>query len=199
MCRPICSPMAPSPIMPARITLSCAISTSSIHSCVVYLHLLAARRGRGSVDGWSPGAALKDDAILALGRLRRDIALFDVREHALWLARERIAVTAAPRRVEPEYVALAQRIVGVAGRQALGLRRAGIDPDVAGSSGAAAGAAVGRDQMLHRADGEAGILEIEIFAHDAEPAAEATGAAGILDELEAHEPRRELAFDDLDR
>src|SRR5215472_10865197 len=146
MCRPICSPMAPSPIMPVRVTLSCAISTSSIHSCVVYLHLFSPRRGRLRVDGRPPGVALDDDAILALGRLRRDIPLLDVREHALWLARERIAVTAAARRVEPEYVALAQRIVGVAGRQALGLRRAGIDPDVARPSGATASAAVGRDR-----------------------------------------------------
>src|SRR5215469_16656401 len=198
MCRPICSPMAPSPIMPVRFTLSCPISTSSIHSCVVCLHLLSARRGRGRIDRSPPPAALEDDAILALGRLRRDIALLDVVEHALRIARERIAVAAAALRVEPKYVAFAQRIIRVASRQPLGLRRTGIDPDIAGPSSAATGAAVGRNQMLHGADGKAGVLEIEIFAHDAEPAAEAAGAAGIPDQLEAQQPRGKFAFDDLD-
>ena len=53
--------------------------------------------------------------------------------------------------------------------------------------------------MLHRADREARVFEIEIFAADAEAAAIAAGAAGILDQLEAQDAGRKLAFDDLDR
>ena len=52
--------------------------------------------------------------------------------------------------------------------------------------------------MLHRADGEARIGEIEIFAADAKPAAELAGAAGIGDQLEAGDARGKFAFDDLD-
>src|SRR5262249_22011778 len=74
-----------------------------------------------------------------------------------------------------------------------------IDPDVAGAAGLAAGAAVRRDHVLHGADREARILEIEILPADAEPAAEAAGATGVPDQLEAWEPCRELALDDLDR
>ena len=66
-------------------------------------------------------ALLQHDAVVALRRLRRDRSLAHIGEHALGLARERVAVAAAARRVEPEDVALLQRIVGVAGRQPLGV------------------------------------------------------------------------------
>src|SRR5262249_58651070 len=64
---------------------------------------------------------------------------------------------------------------------------------------AAAGAAVRGDQMFHGADREARIREIEVFAADAEPAAELARPAGICDQLEAREAGGELALDDLDR
>src|SRR5437870_10778533 len=56
-----------------------------------------------------------------------------------------------------------------------------VDPDVAKPAGLATGAAVRRDDVLHRADRKACILEVEIFAPDAEPAAETSGTARILD------------------
>ena len=113
-------------------------------------------------------------------------ALAHVGEHALGIARERIAVAAAARRIEPEHVARLQRIVGVAGRQALGLRRvSGLIQMSPVRPVAAAGEAVRRDDVLHRADREARVGEIEVFAADAEPAAEFAGAAGIRDQLEA--------------
>jgi hypothetical protein len=106
---------------------------------------------------------------------------------------------AAARRVEPEDVARAQRVIGVTGRQAfcgVGVR---VDPDVTGAAVRAAGAAVRGDDVLHGADREAGIRKIEIFTAYAEPAAELARPAGIRDQLEAPEPDGKLALDDLDR
>src|SRR4029077_10195727 len=105
----------------------------------------------------------------------------------------------AARRVEPEGVAGLQRIVRIAGRQAPRLVGVGIDPDVAGAPVRAAGEPVGCDHVLGRADGEAGLREIEIFAPDAQAAAELARTAGIADQLEAQHPGREFALDDLDR
>src|SRR5258707_4786708 len=79
---------------------------------------------------------------------------------------------AAARGVEPEDIARTERVIGVAGRQAFGRAAVRVDPQVAAAAVAAAGAAVRGDQMLHGADREARIREIEIFAADAEPAAE---------------------------
>ena len=53
--------------------------------------------------------------------------------------------------------------------------------------------------MPHRADRNARIGEVEIFAADAEPTAKLARAAGIGDQFEAGDTRREFAFDDLDR
>src|SRR5262249_23918037 len=136
---------------------------------------------------------------VALGGFRRDIAIAHVDQHALRLAYQRIAMAAATGRIEAEDVAGLERIVGVERGQALGVLAVRIDPDVAGAAGPAAGAAVRRNDMLHRADREPRVLEVEIFAANAEPAAEAAGAARIPDQLEARQPRRELALDDLDR
>ena len=52
--------------------------------------------------------------------------------------------------------------------------------------------------MLGRADREAGVVEIEIFAANAKSAAGRARAARIRNELEAQHARREFAFDDLD-
>src|SRR5437899_12246693 len=53
--------------------------------------------------------------------------------------------------------------------------------------------------MLHGADREARSRKIEIFAADAQPAAELARAAGIHDQLEAREAGGKFALDDLDR
>src|SRR5215468_5381863 len=108
-------------------------------------------------------------------------------------------MAAAAGSIESEQVAVLERIVGIARRQALGLLRIRIDPDIAGAPGRAAGAAVRRDDVLHRADREARVGEIKIFATDAEPAAKLAGAAGIGDQLEPPDAGRKLALDDLDR
>src|SRR4051794_27159308 len=142
--------------------------------------------------------AFEDDAIIALGHLRRDEPFPYIGEDALRFPRHRVAIAAAARRIEPEDIAFLERIVGIAGRQALGVLAVGIDPDVAGPPGIAAGAAVGRDHVFHRADRKARVLEIEIFAADAEPAAITAGTAGILDQLEAQDASRKFALDDLD-
>src|SRR6202035_4348154 len=94
---------------------------------------------------------------------------------------------AAAGRIEPKNVALLQRIVGIARRQAFGPVAARIDPDVAGPAGAAAGAAVRWNNVFHGADREPRVGEIEIFAADAEPAAIKSRAAGVADELEAYD------------
>src|ERR1700730_16005167 len=106
---------------------------------------------------------------------------------------------AAARGVAPEDIPRTQGVIGVAGRQAF--RRSGVrvDPEVAAAAVAAAGAAVRGDQMLHGADREARIREIEIFAADAQPAAELARAARIHDQLEAREAGGKFALDDLDR
>src|SRR5499426_3813218 len=106
---------------------------------------------------------------------------------------------AATRGVEPEDIARTQRVIGVARRQALRRGGVGVDPEVAAAAAAAAGAAVRGDQMLHGADREARIREIEVFAADAEPAAELARPAGIRDQLEAREAGGKFALDDLDR
>src|SRR5260221_3769389 len=105
---------------------------------------------------------------------------------------------AAARGVEPEDIARTERVIGVAGRQAFGRAAVRVDPEVAAAAVAAAGAAVRGDQMLHGADREARIREIEIFAADAQPAAELAGAAGIHDQLEAREARWQISLDGLD-
>ena len=53
--------------------------------------------------------------------------------------------------------------------------------------------------MLHGADREAGIGEIEIFPTDAQTAAELAGATGVDDQLKARDAGGEFALDDLDR
>src|SRR5690349_6572559 len=108
-------------------------------------------------------------------------------------------MAAAARRIEPEHVVGAQRIVGIACRQPLRLLRLRIDPDRAGPAGRAAGAAVRRDHVLHRADREPRVGEVEIFAANAEAAAELAGTTGIRDQLETNNPGWKLALDDLDR
>src|SRR5258707_3263203 len=105
---------------------------------------------------------------------------------------------AAARGVEPEDIARTERVIGVAGRQAFGRAAVRVDPEVAAAAVAAAGAAVRGDQMLHGADREARIREIEIFAADAQPAAELAGAARIHDQLEAREAGGKFPLDDLD-
>src|SRR3954469_13134631 len=142
--------------------------------------------------------AFEDDAIIALGHVRRDEPFPYIGEDALRFPRHGVAIAAAARGIEPEDVAFLERVIGVAGRQALGILAVRIDPDIAGTSGIAAGAAVGRDDVLHRADRKAGVLEIEIFAADAEPSAITAGAAGILDQFETQDAGREFALDDLD-
>jgi hypothetical protein len=106
---------------------------------------------------------------------------------------------AAARRIEPEHVAGAQRIVGVTGRQAFRCVGLGVDRDVAGASAHAADAAVWRNDVSHGPNGEAGIRKVEILAANAEPAAPLAGTAGIRDQLETGYAGRKLAFDDLDR
>src|SRR5262249_11516265 len=101
--------------------------------------------------------------------------------------------------VEAEHVAAPQRIIGIARGEPLGRVRVGIDPDVAGAAGLAAVAAVGRDHVLGGADGEPCILQIEVFAANAEAAAKRAGAAGIPDPLAPQRGGRELALDDLPR
>src|SRR5580704_871968 len=184
MCRANCSPMAPSPIMPVRFTV-----------WSILLAPLSCRRRR------IHGAFIcrQHDAVIMLGDLRRYIALAHIGKHALRRPQQRIAVTAAAGRVEAKNVTLFERIIGIARRQAFGLVAARIDPDVAGPAGAAARRAVRRNDVLHRADREPRVGEIEIFAPDAEPAAIKSRAAGIADELEADDASRKLALDDLDR
>src|SRR5262249_21653810 len=106
---------------------------------------------------------------------------------------------AAARGVEPEDIAGTQRVIGVAGGQALRRRGVRVDPEVAAAAVAAAGAAIRGDQMLHGADREARIREIEVFAADAEPAAELTRPARVRYQFEAREAGRKFALHDLDR
>src|SRR5262249_35356982 len=136
--------------------------------------------------------------ILALRRFLRDDALAHVGQHAFGLARERIAIAAASRGIEPKGVSGPQGIIRVARRQALRRRTLRVDPDIAGAPALAVGAAGWGDRMLHRADGEARIGEIEVFAADPEPSAELARAAGIGDQLEAGDAGGKFALDDLD-
>src|SRR5208282_3406426 len=137
-------------------------------------------------------------AIVALRRLRRKISFAHVGEHLFGRPRIRIAVAAAAGRIEPENIAGLERIIGVARRQAPGLLALRIDPDVAGPARIATGSTVRRDDVLHRADRKAGVGEVEVFAPDAEAAAEPSGAAGIANKLEADDAGRKFALDDFD-
>src|SRR5215468_6670573 len=101
-------------------------------------------------------------------------------------------MSAAARGVEPEDIAGTQRVIGVARGQAFRRGSVRVDPEVAAAAVAASGAAVRGDQMLHGADREARIREIEVFAADAEPAAELARPAGIHDQLEAREASRKF-------
>src|SRR5580704_17921211 len=185
MWRANCSPMAPSPIMPVRFT------------AVVWSMLFAplSRRCR-RVHG--ARIVRQHHAVIALGGFRRHIGFAHIGEYALRRPRQGIAVAAAAGRIETKNVTLLQRIIRIARRQAFGLVAARIDPDVAGPAGAATRRTVRWNDVLHRADREPRVGEIEIFAADAEPAAIKSRAAGIADELEAHHAGRKFAFDDLD-
>src|SRR5690349_13426829 len=169
MCRAICSPMAPSPITPVRFTASLILL---ILPCV---HARTARR-RGGLIYHAPARRFPDHHPVSLRRRRdRDIALPHVGEYARGIARERIAVAAAARRVEAKNVAGLQRIVRIARRQPLRPVGAGIDPYVAGAAVGAAREPVRRDHVLGRADREARLGEVEVLAPDAEPAAKLAG------------------------
>ena len=149
----------------------------------------------------APLSAVEHDAVVALRRVSGEYSLRAHRQaRAPAVARERIAVAAAAGRIEPENVAaLAADNRHSASAGAWRWSLSGLIHDVAGAAVAAAGAAVRRNDVLHRADREARVGEIEIFAPDAEAAAECAGAAGIADQLEAQHAGREFALDDLDR
>src|SRR5581483_7884685 len=106
------------------------------------------------------------------------------------LAVQRIAETAAARRVETENVARFQRMVGKARRQALFVFAARIDADIAGAARQTAADTLGPDHMPHRTDRKTRVRTVEIFAADAEPAAEFSGTAGIADQLETQQAGR---------
>src|SRR6266702_4627400 len=106
MCLPICSPMAPSPIIAVRFTSAILNSRLSL----VSLQCCAPRVGRGLIDGEARALAPDHYAVVVLGCFRRDVAVTHVDQHALRLARERIAVAAAAGRVEAEDVAGLERI-----------------------------------------------------------------------------------------
>src|SRR5262249_19145634 len=156
------------------------------------------RRRRHTEEPCASGR-LENHAVVALRRLFRHHAFAHVGQHAFWIARERIAMSAAAWGVQPEEVAGPQWIIGVARGQALRRRGVRVDPDIAGAAAAAAGAAARRNRMPHRADRKARIGEVEVFAADAEPTAKLARAAGIGDQFEAGDTRWEFAFDDLDR
>src|SRR5579862_7998928 len=99
-------------------------------------------------------------AVVAFRYLRRNKTLAHVGEYTLGGPRERITVTAASGRIEAENIARMQRIIGVAGRQTLRPIGLGIDPDIAGTTVAAALHAVRRNDVLHRTDGKARLSEI---------------------------------------
>src|SRR5262249_19792543 len=75
----------------------------------------------------------------------------------------------------------------------------GLDEDWGGAGGGAGGGAVGGEELFKGGDGKGGAWGVEIFARDADPAAEAARPAGVLDQLVAQEPRGKFALDDLDR
>src|SRR5947209_2647642 len=140
MCRAICRPMAPSPIMPVRLTAVSAIAILVPELCLglVCRHLHPPLVGRYLIDHPRPTLPPQHHTIVALGGFRRDISFAYVGKDALRRARERLAVPAAARRVEAEAVARLERIIGIAGGQALGRLGVRIDPDVAGAAGLAA-------------------------------------------------------------
>src|SRR5262245_19052774 len=163
------------------------------------LDIFAAQfRGCGFVD--VPVAAILRDnhAIIALSTFGRHIAFDHIGEHPLGIAQLRIAETAAARGVEAKHVARSQRIVGVASRQMLLVRRFRIDDDVAGASFAAARSTKRGNDVFGRADGKPRVREVEIFAPYPETAAEFARPARILDQLEAQHASGEFALDDLD-
>jgi hypothetical protein len=82
----------PSPILPQASASGLARS-----------QLLPPRRGGGFIDRPAPATRCQHDPVVALGRLRRDIALQHIVEHPLGLAHERIAMAAAAGGVAPEY------------------------------------------------------------------------------------------------
>ena len=178
MWRAICSPMAPSPIIAGAFHAHHALLNSSPHLRSRSLADMRSERDRASCSRLR--RSRHASAVLAPAprrsrarRLRRDIALAHVGEHALGLARERIAVAAAARRIEAEDVARLERIIGIAGRQALGvlacpglIQMSPVRPVLPPAQ------PFGGITCFDRADREARILEIEIFAADAEPAAE---------------------------
>src|SRR5712671_1103748 len=161
--------------------------------------LVAFARRRNGIDGEAVLRFRHHDPVISFGRLAGNIPLPHVRKHPFGLAFERVAEAAAAGGVETEDIALAQRVVRVAGGQAFGGCAVRIDHDIAGATVAASGAAVRRDHVLHGADGEPRVLKVEILAPQAEAAPVAAGAAGIRDEVEPQEAGRELGFDDLDR
>src|SRR3954452_22439470 len=134
----------------------------------LHRHLGASCLRRRGIDGEFVAFALEHDTVVALGDVRRDKSFANIGKHALGLARERIAMAAAAWRIEPEDITRFERIVSVAGRQPLCLGALRVDPDVAGAAGIAARAAVRWNDVLHRANGEARVLQIEVFAADAE-------------------------------
>src|SRR3954462_1045928 len=87
----------------------------------LHRHLAASCLRRRGIDGEFVALALDDHAVVALGDLRGDKPFIDVGEHTLGLACERVAVAATTGGVESENVALLERIIGIARRQALGI------------------------------------------------------------------------------
>src|SRR5438128_2333749 len=114
MCRAICSPMAPRPTIPVRLSVlvTWSIPVLDVTRCSTRLCLRPAARSRRFVDHPDAGVLAQDDSIVPFGRLRRYMTFAHIGQHALGIALERIAIAAAARRVEPERVAGLERIIG---------------------------------------------------------------------------------------
>src|SRR4051812_12775524 len=179
--------MAPKPTMPVFLTVILASLSrppphptlspgggegkrceASLRSCILVAQFCCC----GFVD--VPFAVWFDDgdAVVGGGAFGGNITLCHIGEHLSRFSLKRITQAAAAGRFQAEYVSSLQRIIGVARGQMLFVRRARIDCKIAGASRSAVLRTQGRNDVLGRTDGKAGVGEIDVFAQDAEAAAE---------------------------
>ena len=173
-------------------------SSDCLASCVMRRSARGAlreRRGRRLVDGRRRG--IDRDAVLVARALDRHVLVDDVREHRLRIALERSPQPPPP----PEWLtrtsegAIASYTIPVLS-SAIG---SGAEEDVTGVSVVAAGHSPRRCFRLLHERQRRSVGEELVRALEAEPAAVAAGAAGVLEERVILDEQRRLRLEHLDR
>src|SRR5262249_17439046 len=132
--------------------------------------------------------------------LDRNVAVAHIAQNALGIALVRISEASAAGRFQPDDIARATQVGGIAPTDFSRLGGAWVGRAFAGAPRHPAFETLRRDGVFRGAQRHTRFLvERFVLAHEAQAAAKFSRAAGVGNELEASDARGEFRFDDLDR